>query len=212
MATGAGGCAAAERSIAGSIQLGNRRCRLDARARNQHHRAFAPVDDALLAEPCEGRRDAGRGRLHKQAKPREPLQGYNDFVLGDGDRFAAGLLKALIISLSRKGCAMAVPSRDRFLNGTWHRRVDAGLEARIQRRTVERLGSKQPGQFADLSGGQQSGEANVAAEEVAAGTDRHDDIVGNSEIEILPQLIGDRFGSLQEEGLPVVVEQKTWLD
>src|SRR5258708_20859222 len=93
---------------------------------------------------------------------------------------------------------------DRLVDRARHRRIDAGLEARIQRRTIERLDRKQPGKFLYLAGSKQFAETDMATEQRAAGSDREDDTVGHLEIEIFPQLIGDRFDPLQEEGLPVM--------
>src|SRR5258708_32124772 len=93
---------------------------------------------------------------------------------------------------------------DRLVDRARHRRIDAGLEARIQRRTIERLDRKQPGKFLYLAGSKQFAETDMATEQRAAGSDREDDTVGHLEIEIFPQLIGGRFGPLQEEGLPVM--------
>ena len=74
--------------------------------------------------------------------------------------------------------------RDRFADGAVDRRVDAGVEARIQRRAVEGLGGKQLWKFCYLAGGEQFGEADVTAEQIAARADRNDDVVGRREIEI----------------------------
>ena len=62
--------------------------------------------------------------------------------------------------------------------------------------------SRGPG--ADLAVAQQLGEAAVGAEHVAAVADRHHDVVGRGEPELLPQLVGQRLGALDEERLPVV--------
>ena len=70
---------------------------------------------------------------HKQTKPREPFQGGNDFVLGDSDQFAARLLQGMDHFLEPQGVCNGGALRDRLVDGTRHRRVDAGLEARIQR-------------------------------------------------------------------------------
>ena len=51
---------------------------------------------------------------------------------------------------------------------------------------------------------QQLGEADAAAQHVRAGAAGHDDVVRRLEAEILPQLVGQRLGALQEEGVPVV--------
>ena len=59
---GLGALARAERLLL-LEKLGNRRCRLDPRARNQHHGALAGVDHLLLDEFCECSSGAGRCRL-----------------------------------------------------------------------------------------------------------------------------------------------------
>ena len=190
--------------MAGSKHLGNRRRRLDAGARNHQHRAFALLDDTARGEFCECRGDTGRGGLHEQANLREPFQGRDDLILGNRHRFSAAVLQGVDHFLQPQRMRDRRAFGDRLLDGAVDRRVDAGLKTRIQRRAVERLRGKQFWQLADLASGQQFGEADVAAEQVAAGTDRDDDVVGRFETKILPDLIGDRFCSLQKERLPVV--------
>ena len=100
---------------------------------------------------------------------------------------------------------MAVPSAIVFVDSAFDRRVDAGLEACVQRRAVEGLGGEQFRQFADLAGGEQFARSRCGSR---AGRCRRQPgmmmLSGAAKAEIFPNLIGDRFGSLQEERLPVV--------
>src|SRR5205807_720433 len=55
-------------------------------------------------------------------------------------------------------------------------------------------------------------ETALEAEDVAAVAGRHEDVVGNPEAELLPQLIGERLGTLDKERLPVVAGVKALTD
>ncbi len=67
-----------------------------------------------------------------------------------------------------------------------------------------RLDRVEAGQARDLPPAQQLREADVAAEHVAAGAAGDDDGVGRPEAQVLPQLVGERLGALEEMRLPVV--------
>ena len=136
--------------------------------------------------------------------PREPLRAATISSSVTATDSAAAVFQGVDHFLQPQRMRNGGAFRDRLVDGARDRRIDTGLEARVQRRAVERLGGEQSRQFCYLAGGQQFREADVAAEQVAAGAHGDDDVVGHREVEIFPHLVGDRFGSLQEERLPVV--------
>ena len=82
--------------------------------------------------------------------------------------------------------------------------VGALHEGGGDRSAIGRLGGEDAGQRLRLAGAQQFGEADLAAQHVGARAAGDDDVVGDAETEILPQLIGQGFRAVQEERVPVV--------
>ncbi|GAA3563162.1 hypothetical protein GCM10022222_53650 [Amycolatopsis ultiminotia] len=66
------------------------------------------------------------------------------------------------------------------------------------------MGDEQSRPPGDRTGCQQFAEAEIAAEHDAACTGDRDDVVRSSEAEVLPQLVREGLGALQEERMPVV--------
>ena len=96
------------------------------------------------------------------------------------------------------------PLRNRRLRGDRRAGRVAARESFRDRRAILRLDGEQPRQARDLAPAQQFAEADVAAEHVAAGARRYENVVRRAEAEILPEFIGERLRPLQEERLPIV--------
>ena len=86
----------------------------------------------------------------------------------------------------------------------WHRRIAAGRKAAAIGAQFAGWAAKMRGMALDLAGAQQFRKADLAAQHVRPGAAGHDDVVRRPEAEILPQLIGQRLGALEEERVPVV--------
>ncbi|KAG1453615.1 hypothetical protein G6F57_015689 [Rhizopus arrhizus] len=69
---------------------------------------------------------------------------------------------------------------------------------------MQRLRHEELGQAADLSGRQQFGKPDGAAQHIAAGARRDHDVVGRLEAKVFPHLVRNGLRPLQEERLPVV--------
>src|SRR5215475_10510855 len=82
--------------------------------------------------------------------------------------------------------------------------ASAGQEGRMKRRAIFRLNSEESRQASDLTAAQQLAEANIAAKDITARARWDENIIGCPEAEILPELIRQRLGALEKEGLPVV--------
>src|SRR3982074_955828 len=118
----------------------------------------------------------------------ELLDCRDDAIFGDGDGSASGL--------PYRSEHFAHPDRtlDRgaFRDCRFHidgyAIVCAGLEACVNGRTIFRLRSEQAGQFSDVPCGEKFHKANVASQDVAAGTRWNDDVVRRLEAKVFPEL------------------------
>jgi hypothetical protein len=81
---------------------------------------------------------------------------------------------------------------------------DPARKRRGDRRAIRRLCGKDARHRIDFASAQQLGKTDLAAQHVGPGAARHDHVVGRAKAQILPKLVGQRLGALQEERLPVV--------
>ena len=187
-------------------QFGDPRRRLQAAAGQHQHRGLLRRDRARRPAACRTRRPTcAARRLDIDADARQIERGRADLrPRSASPRRRAFRAACQAPRASRIGCAIAVPSAMVGLISACDRRIAAGKERRGDRPAIRRLGGEDARHGVDLAGAQQFGKADLAAQHVGAGAARRDDVVGRAEAQVLPQLVGQRLGAVQEERMPVV--------
>ena len=170
---------------------------LQAGAGQHHHRRLARRDPAIDQQPGEGGGGLGAGGFDIDAAPGQAERGLGDLRLLQQHRAAAALPQRgdAFRRAQRLGDGGALgDGRPRRLG----RQPERGPR---DRPAIRRLGGENPRHPVDLPGPQQFRKADLQSEHVRPGAAGHDHVVGQP---ILPQLIGQGLGAVQEEGVPVV--------